>query len=323
MSDRSQSAVRRMARRALVARIARGQAGIVSRPQLYAAGITRHEVRANLRAGRWRRIGSQSVAVHRGELTLAGRHWAAVFEAGPRAFLDGHSALQCAGLEHFDSDHVRVSVPRGARVRRARGLDIRQTRRWRADDLAPGSGVPRTRPEVAAVRAALWARSDKQAALLLTMAVQQGLTTAEGLGRALLRVKRDKRRALTQAVVLDLLGGAGSLTELEVVRECRSRGLPAPSRQVLRRGRGGRLYLDLYWDEWGVVVEVDGIQHGWASNVISDALRHNDVALQEAVVLRLPVLGFRVAREEFFDQIESALVARGWSRPGGQTVRAL
>ncbi len=115
--------------------LAARQAGVLSRPQLYAAGVTR---------------------------------------AGARAFLDGASALVAAGLTKFEVDRIRVSVPRGARVRRGRGLDIRQTRRWSASDLATGGGAPRTRPEVAAVRGALWARSDGQAALLLTMAVQQG-----------------------------------------------------------------------------------------------------------------------------------------------------
>ena len=49
----------------------------------------------------------------------------------------------------------RVSVPRGARSGGPR-LDIRQTRRWRADDVV-AVGIPRSRPAVAAIRAALWA----------------------------------------------------------------------------------------------------------------------------------------------------------------------
>jgi very-short-patch-repair endonuclease len=195
-------------------------------------------------------------------------------------------------------------------VRRADGVDIRQTRRLRPEDLAP-SGVPRTRPEVAGVRGALWAQSDKQAALLLTMTVQQRLTTAERLGAQLLRVKRDARRILVTSVVTDLLGGVRSLGELEFARMCRERGLPEPSRQVVRRGPDGRYYLDVIWDRWDVVVEVDGIQHEWASNLVSDALRHNAVTLDGAVVLRLPLLGLRVAPDEFFDQISTALADRG------------
>ncbi len=293
-----------------LAELARDQGGVVSRLQAYGVGITRGQLRAQVRARRWKRIGSQSLALTTGETDRVGMLWAAVFEAGPRAHLDGASALLASGLEHFRVDRIRVSVPRGARVRRGKGLDIRQTRRWCADDVT-GSGVPRTRPPVAAVRAALWAASDKQAALLLTMSVQQGLTTAEALGVEALRIRRDRRRSLIQAVILDLIGGVRSFGELEFSLECRRRGLPEPSRQVVRRGRNGRYYLDVVWERWGVVVEIDGIHHSWATQVVGDALRHNDVALTDALVLRLPMLGFRVAKEEFFAQIEQALVARG------------
>ncbi|MBF4768410.1 hypothetical protein ISU10_11590 [Nocardioides agariphilus] len=295
-----------------VREVAQAQGGVISRIQLYAVGVTRAEVRANVRAGRWRRVGSQSVSMTTGSLTRTQQLWAAVFEAGPRAFLDGAAALEVAGLQRYQTDRIRVSVPRGARVRRARGLDIRQTRRWHADDVV-GSGLPRARPEVAAVRAALWAQSDRQAALVLTMAVQQEIASVEAIALELLRILRDKRRILVQQVVLDLMGGVRSLGELDFARECRRRGIPEPTRQVVRRGRHGRYYLDVYWDEWGVVVEIDGIHHSWAEQIVGDALRHNHVTLGHDIVLRLPLLGLRVAADEFFEQICEALRSRGWA----------
>jgi very-short-patch-repair endonuclease len=291
-------------------RLAEQQGGVVSRRQAYASGVTRSQIRAHVRARRWRRVGSQCIALATGPLGEHGKFWAAVFEAGPRAQLDGESALIAMGLTGYRSTRIRVSVPRGARIRRARGVDIRQTRRWEADDTVL-TGIPRTPPAVAAVRAALWASSDRQAALLLTMCVQQHLATAQDLGIAALRVKRDRRRRLLHEVILDLAGGVRSMAELDFARECRSRGLPEPSRQVVRRGRDGRYYLDVAWEQWRVAVEIDGIHHAWAMHVVGDALRQNDIALQDTVVLRLPILGFRVARDSFFAQIEEALVARG------------
>jgi hypothetical protein len=300
-----------VARRDRAQRLANEQEGVLSRWQLAQLGVTRWQIRAELRAGRWRAVGRQSVVTHTGPLPLPTRHWVAVFEAGPRAFLDGSSALVAAGLTGFEVPVIRLSVPRGARVyRQLPGVDVRQTRRWAAEDVT-GSGLPRARVEVAAVRAALWARSDKQAALILTMVVQQRLTTAERLAEESLRILRDRRRTLLHQVVLDLLGGVRSLGELDVVRECRRRGIPEPTKQVLRRGRNGRYYLDLVWEEWRLVVEVDGIQHAWANQVVGDALRQNDLSLQDLRVLRLPLLGFRVARDAFFDQIEQALVDAG------------
>ena len=169
--------------------------------------------------------------------------------------------------------------------------------------------------EIAAVRAALWATSDKHAALLLTMTVQQGMTTAEHLGRAMLAVKRDRRRSSIHALILDLLGGVRSLGELDLARECRRRGLPEPTRQAVRRGPNGRYYLDALWEKWNVVVEVDGIQHAWVTHIVADALRHNDLAIEGATVLRLPLLGLRVAADEFFAQIERAFGDAGCPVP--------
>jgi hypothetical protein len=303
---------RRLVRRRRLERLAWAQAGILSRRQLYAAGATRAEVRANVRAERWRRVGRQSVCVHRGPLDQAARHWISVFEAGPRAHLDGGSSLIAAGLQHFAMERVRVSVPRGARVWRSAGLDIRQTRRWDADEVVRDP-VPRTRNPVAAVRHAIWARSNKEAALVLALTVQQGLATAEELGEAMLKVRRDKRRGFIHAVILDLMGGATSLGELDVAAECRRRGYPEPNRQVLRRGPRGKYYLDVTWDEWGVVVEIDGIQHSWAQNIVHDAVRHNDIALTRKVVLRVPLLGLRLDADTFYAQIEQALRDGGWT----------
>ena len=253
---------------------------------------------------------SQVIAVHTGELTTLGLHWAAVLEAGPQARLDGASSLIASGLRGFNEESLRISIPRNARRRRGKGLNIHQTRRFRTEDQMP-SGVPRTAPHVAAVHGALWAKSEKQAVLILTMSVQQGLTTVERLGVAALRVRRDKRRLLIHATILDLLEGVRSISEHEFAAACRERGLPEPTRQVMRRTRDGRYFLDVSWEEWGVVVEIDGIQHGWVQNAVSDALRQNDVTLTDALVLRLPLLGLRVAADDFFAQITQALLSRG------------
>lgn len=298
-------------RRLRIAEYAVCQGGVVSRRQLYSAGVTRAEVRAHVRADRWFRRGSAALMVNPRALDATTDFWAAVFEAGPRGLLDGESALIAAGLEHYRRGRIRVSVPRGAISRRTAEVDVRQTRRLSADDADLSSLLPRTRVDVAAIRAALWAASDRQAALLLTMPVQQGLTTPDRLGVELLRIRRDKRRVLLHEVVGDLMGGVRSLGELEFARECRVRGLPEPTRQVVRRGRNGRYYLDVMWEQWGVVVEIDGIHHSWAGQVISDALRHNDVTLGNSLVLRLPLLGFRLEPDPFFAQITDALVARG------------
>ena len=282
------------------------QASIVSRRQLYGAGMTRWAVRHHIRIGRWQRVGDQSVCLHTGPLSAQSHHWAAVFQGGPRACLDGATALIASGLERFDDVAVRVSVPRGARIRRTTMYDIRQTRRWNADDIVD-LGVPRTQPAVAAVRAALWARTDREATYVLTATVQQGLASPAELGERAVQIRRDRRRRLVHAVINELLDGARALGEIDVARECRRRGLPEPVRQVLRRDGQRRYYFDLYWPDYHLVVEVDGIHHAWAENVVGDALRQNALMLDGDTVLRLPLLGLRLRPDEFFDQIAAAM----------------
>ena len=80
---------------------------------------------------------------------------------------------------------------------------------------------------------------------------------------------------------------------------------------MLRKDRRNRYYLDLYWPRWHLVVEIDGIHHAWAENIIGDALRQNALTLDGDTVLRLPLLGLRLCPDDFFAQIEQALVAGG------------
>lgn len=290
--------------------LAAEQDGVVSRRQAYALGVTRWEIRSAVRARRWQLLTDQCFCLHNGPVARRGHLWAAVLTGGPRACLDGASALEVAGVQHLDVPRIRVSVPRGARVRRTPLYDIRQTRRWCADDIV-AAGIPRTRPPVAAVRAGLWARTDREAAFAITLTVQQRLAPPVAVGEELLRVRRDKRLRLLGAVVNDLIDGARSLGELDLVRELRRRGLPVPDLQVVRQDKAGRYYLDLYWRERRLVVEVDGVHHGWATHMVADALRQNALVLDADRVLRVPLLGLRLAPDAFFAQIAAALGAPG------------
>lgn len=296
---------------AAVGELAASQSGIVSRRQLRELGIPDWHVRTEFQAGRWKAYGTFAIAIHTGPLDERANMWVAVIVAGRRCALDGASALIAAGLTGFSMDHIRLSVPRGTKTVCAPGAVVRQTRRLRRSDIID-VGLPRVRPPIAAVRAGLWAQSNKQAALVVAMTVQQGIATAESIGVALLDVKRDKRRRFLEAIVLDLLDGAQSLGEIDFAKECRRRGLPKPDRQHIRRGKDGRYYLDVRWIRYGVVVEVDGIHHKFAVSVVPDAFRQNEVSLDGDIVLRLPLLALRVAADAFFDQIERALIANGW-----------
>ncbi|HYF72436.1 MAG TPA: hypothetical protein VD864_06425, partial [Nocardioides sp.] len=87
--------------------LSRAQGSVVARRQLYVLGLTRAEVRWQIRARRWQQLGRHCVVTHTGPLTVEAQHWAAVLEGGPRAMIDGDSALVLAGLEHYVAARIR------------------------------------------------------------------------------------------------------------------------------------------------------------------------------------------------------------------------
>lgn len=288
------------------------QDGVASRRQLYAAGLRRWDVVAEIRAGRWTRRGPQTISRQSGELRLPAVWWVALHEVGAASALDGVTALQAAGLTRFEDDLLHISVPKSSTPQKFQGVRVHETRRRRPDDLEAG-GVRRVRPPVAAIRGALWARSDRQAALILVMGVQQGLATPQQLAEELAKVKRHRRRRILGAIIADLSNGVRSLGELDFARICRAEGLPEPDRQSVRRLAHGTAYLDVEWTAYGVVVEIDGIHHAEPAQLVNDALRQNEVSRAGALVLRVPVVGLRTERGRFIQQIRAALLSRGWS----------
>ncbi|NYI70909.1 very-short-patch-repair endonuclease [Naumannella cuiyingiana] len=272
----------RRRRAGLVRGLADDHDGVAHRRDLRRIGITREDVRGEVRAGRWAVHGRHTIAID-GEPGGRALLWWAVWESGPGAALDGVSALLADGLPG-------VILHRPGRVARA-------TR----------AGLPRVLLEVAAINAARWATSDRQPALLLCLPVQQRLITPAHLEQAWRDTGRVSNRKRLDRFIPDICDGAHSLGELDFAAMCRTRGLPEPTRQVRRAGRHGSYYLDAYFDGPGVVVEINGAQHGWGLATIEDDLRANDLTLDADRVLQISLLGLRLEPDAFFVQLAAAL----------------
>lgn len=303
MDDIPRRRVSRSERAAVAARLGAEFGGVAHRRDLRAAGVTRADVRTEVAAGRWRLGGTHTVIVGTGPPSAEGARWQAVWESGSGAVLDGVSALQAAGLVGFTSPLMHVSVPMANRRRAHPG--VRATRRRRLGPVA-GAGIPRVRPEQATIRAAEDASTDRTAVLLICLVLQQRLTSPDRLLRAWQETVRSSRRALLDAAIRDVCDGAHSLGELDFGTWCSRVGLPPPHRQVVRRGPRGRVYLDVAWEDVGLVVEVDGGHHALALASVDDALRQNEVAIGGELVLRIPVLALRLTPEPFMDQVVRA-----------------
>ena len=290
-------------RRARAQEAAAPFAGVVPRRVLRLMGITRHHVRAQVTAERWETHGHQTIAMNTAPLTEAASWWRAIWEVGYLiAVLDGVSALKAAGLKGYHEPRVHVSIPHGCRPYKVSDVTTHQV-----IDRQPGHlikvGVPRTGVPVAVLHAADWATSDRQAALLLCMVVQQRLATAAHLDEALESVTMSTRRLFVVRVVTDISAGAQALGELDFAELCRNYGLPEPSRQCLRTTPSGRIYLDVEWEDIGLVVEIDGVQHRWGLAVTDDNQSRNEVGIGGKTLLRLDLIGMRLTPDAFMDQV--------------------
>lgn len=294
-------------RRVIAESMAQETGGVVSRQMLRAAGITSNHIRNEAAAGRWRPVSRQTVAVHRGELPTTAHWWAAIWEAGHRiAALDGATSLTAWGLTGFKESTIHLSVKHTHDLSSLNGVRLHKVIR-RVEGEVCESGVPRVRPAIAAIRAAGWAVSDRQSALILLMTVQQRLCTPAHLLTACNQVMGRRRRRFIRQVVADIALGVQSLGELDFARLCRARGVPEPSRQVVRSGPNGRMYLDVRWDDWALVVEIDGVQHRQGLNLSLDNLSRNAVSLQRDTVLRIDLVGLRLWESAFMDQVAAGL----------------
>jgi very-short-patch-repair endonuclease len=305
MSDR--------AARQAVQELALTQDGVVSRAQARALGVDRWAVAHQCEAGHWRAHGVSSIAVHCLDLGFRASCRVAVWEAGEYAALDGSSSLTFAGLKGFN-DGIHVLKPWPLHGKGWNGAKIHSSRLWNPDDFEVVEGLTKTRNAVATIRAAMWARTPRAGATIMPMSVAQRLAGAQPVLLEARRLNRHKRRPLILQIALDIADGARALGELDFGGFCRQRGLPKPSRQVLRQGENGRWYLDVYWDEYSFVVEVEGIHHDAPESIVDDSFRQNALTLGHDAVLRVPVLGLRTIPDAFMEQVEAGLAARGWRR---------
>lgn len=279
--------------------------------------LTEAALRHRIRTGRWRRVHRRTYLTHNGPITREQQRWIAVLAAGRGAVLAGGTALDEYGLHRYAGEGVHLLLPdRRHPTDLPRGVIVHRTSTLRREDVHLMATPPRTMPARSVVDAAQWARSDDAAAAIVAAAFQRGLVTEPEILAVLQRLPRARRRGLITAVARDAAGGSHSLAELDYLRWNRKYGLPEPTRQAIRTDRSGkRRYLDVYYEEYGVHVEIDGGQHNDPRQQWADMRRQNDLWIAGDRVLRFPTFLARSRPEEMFAQIRAALMAAGWRPP--------
>jgi hypothetical protein len=116
--------------------LAHGSHGVVTRPEIVAAGITRHEIESRIRAGSLIRVHRGVFRVGHTAPSLEARYLAAVKACGPRSVLAGRAAGHLLGLLRRPPSLPEVLTPSQRRPRGVIARRATQNRSHRRHDLA-------------------------------------------------------------------------------------------------------------------------------------------------------------------------------------------
>jgi len=284
------------------------QHGVVTLAQLREAGLAKHDVERLVRYRALRRVHRQVYVDHTGELTVDQRIWAAVLAAAPAVVCGPTLLSPCTdGPVHVAVEAARHVAPLdGVVVHRVRNL--RAVAQWKAEP-------PRMRREdnvIAMIDAAV----DELAVVrLLTDAARDLAIGVERLREALGRRTNLRRRTFVAAVLDDVAQGAQSVLEWGYLNRVeRAHGLPAASRQVLRRTAGGKQYRDIEYTAFALVVELDGrLGHDSWEAENRDADRDLDDVATGKLTVRLRWRQVFGTPCQTAARLERVLHARGWT----------
>jgi hypothetical protein len=290
-----------------LAHLAERQHGVLHRGQLRRHGIGLAQVRAAVAARRWQLVGRAVVVMHNAALTQRQREWTAVLLPGKPAALAGLSAAAAGGLRGFEPDDVHILVAHNTHTRIPDWVRVHESQRFAPTDIRRGAGPPRTTIARSVVDAAAWSASPRRACAILCAAVQQRRTTPARLDTELRRAGAIRHAAIMRDILGDIAGGGHTLAEIGLSALVRRAGLPAPSRQVLRREPGGKArYVDAEIDlPDGTVlaIEIDGAVHQQPTSWWDDLSRQNELMIGGQPVLHFPSWMIRLEPDGVVDHL--------------------
>jgi hypothetical protein len=285
--------------------------------------LSKSELRWRIASGRWQRPCHGVIVTHSGPLTDEQILCVALRRCGPNAALAGLTAAKLDDFKGFDDKKplaeipIYVVTPPGHK-RHPAPLDlnviVHQSRLLGDGDVHPLRKPRRTRVPRSLVDAAEWMKTDRGAMAVLAAGVQQRLVRVSDLRAVLGRPGKMRRRGLMSEILGDIEGGAQALSELDFNRNViRQFDLPKPSHQVGRRdSRNRQRWIDVAFDRWKVIVEIDGAQHIEPLNQWDDMERDNDFNIEGYRVLRFPAWRVRRNPEYVAKKILEALRRGGY-----------
>ncbi len=257
------------------------QAGVVARRQLLELGCTDVDIRRWVRRRELTRVHAGVFVNHTGPLTWVSRSWVAVQLYWP-------AALTHDSVVHRAGDVIHVAVRADRNVLTRAGISVHLLSRL-DERVQWHLGPPRVRLEDAVLMMCA-ARHRRIDALALAADVcQRRRTTPERLLAELDRQPNLKHRAWLREVLLETAGGVRSALESGYLHRVeRAHGLPRGTRQLREVTGRGVVYRDLVYEEYALVVELDGrVGHELSQDRWNDMDRDLVTAVEGRSTVRL------------------------------------
>ena len=236
-------------------RLAALQSGVLTREQVLGHGLSQNVVNRLVRSGSWQRISPGLYLTLPVAPSWDSLAWGGILLGGPAARLGPEASGYLHRLVARPADPIDVLVPMEKLVQTRGSWQFIRERPAARSGRSVGS-PPRLSTEDTVLDLANQ-RSVGEVVGLVTKAVQSRLTTTSRLHEHLEHRARHRHRALLTDLLADVADGAESALELLYLRTVeRAHGLPRGNRQSTHAGLP--YYRDVRYDEFGVLVELDG-----------------------------------------------------------------
>jgi very-short-patch-repair endonuclease len=269
----------------VIAGLAAGQHGVVSRAQLLDAGVGKRAIELRVRSGHLLRLHRGVYAVGHARLRREG-HWLAAVLAVPGAVLSHRDA---AGLHELrPANHRRIDVTTCGHPHGSAAIAVHRTRVLDPEDVTTIDGIPVTSVARSLVDLACIVPRD-HLAKVVKEAERRRVFDLRAVERALARTRgrrgpghRALREAIEEHAALGL-SASDSALEDAFLRLLKRNGLSSPRVNAIVEG----FRVDAHWPDHRLVVELDGWAHHRDRHAFARD-RERDAALTAA--------GYRVVR---------------------------
>jgi very-short-patch-repair endonuclease len=303
-----------------LARLAEVQADVVTREQVLGLGLSRHVIERLLVTDRWRAVARGIYHTLPAELRWHSLAWAGVLIGGGQARMGPRASAYLYQLLDVAPMPIDILVPTNRYTQRSGPWAFHRERTGARRPESRGA-LPRLSVEDTVLD--LCASSgDGEAMALLAAAVQRRLTTPARLVKSMSHRSRQRHRRMIADVLSDVEQGAESRLELSYLRLVeRPHELPKGERQ--KRRQGLQYVSDVGYDEYALLIELDGRLGHQGADRFRDMERDN----------RFAVVSWTTLRYGWFDvverpcavarQVAEVLTMRGWPGPATPCPRCL